>query len=163
MRYYDYIIQFAGIEHPFGDLAIDIKTEVESNEEAEEILDIYENDSFSEIYDHLISCGASTDCINTFVQSWAAYLEAEKKAINDPIPAMILYQLSQLNNGLRHLENLHWLDQLDGISCSMDDLNESVGDIQSLLFDVVEYRKDKAGDEYGFIQIGGTVDTYEQN
>lgn len=160
MRYYDYISQFAGAEHPFGDLAIDIKAEVESNGEPDELLDIYEGDSFSDIYDHLNMRGACKECVNTFVQSWAAYLKAEKKAINNPVPALILYQLSQLNKGLEHL---HWLDQLEDMNCSLDDLNESMGDIQSLLFDVVEYRQDRNGKEYGYVQIGGTVDTYEQN
>lgn len=153
MRYYDFITQFEGIEHPFGDLAADIKTDVESDED---LLEIFEGDSFSDIYDHLINKKASKDSINTFVQSWAAYLEHEKKAMRDPLPALILSRLSHFDKGLEALESLK------DININLECINDSLAEISQSFYDVKETRFYN-GEKYHCLRICGVVDTFEQN
>lgn len=170
MRYYDFISQFAGAEHPFGDLAIDIKAEVESNGEPGELLDIYEGDSFAAIYDHLNMRGACKECVNTFVQSWAAYLKHEKKNFRNPVPYVIADQCREINKNLRDIgdELRRHNDFMETITDSMytpdgEPIAELVDQIVLLFIDCIEYRKDSRGNKNGLFRICGAVDTYEQN
>lgn len=149
MRYYDFITQFEGIEHSLGDLANDIKKDVESDEG---LLDIFEGNSFSDIYDHLINNKASQECMNTFVQSWAAYLKHEKKAMKDPLPALVLYQLSQLNKGLESL------GCLERISESLDEINETLTETNQMFDELIG-----EGEFGSYLRINGVIDTFEQN
>lgn len=96
MKYYEFITQFAGIEHPFGDLGEDIRKDVESGTDPDRLLNLFEGDDFSDIYNHLVERGACQECVNTFIQSWAAWLDHEKKAMKDPLPALVLDRLSCL-------------------------------------------------------------------
>lgn len=151
MTYYDYITQFKGIEHPYGDLAADFEWEVESSENPDILLDILEGKSFSDIYEHLVDSNASVKCMDTFVESWAAYLQQEKRSINDPIPALILYQLSQLNKGMEYL------GCLNGISISAHMIRKSLERISDALEDWTDE------DSPLQINVRGVLDTYEQN
>ncbi len=148
MTYYDYITQFKGIEHPYGDLAADLEGEVKSSENPDTMLGILEGKSFSDIYEHLVDSSVSVKCMDTFVESWASYLQHEKKAISDPIPALILYQLSRLNKGMEYL------GCLNGIYSGINVICRRLGEISETL-------EDFSGDTP--IQICGAVDTYEQN
>ena len=145
MTYYDYISLFEGIEHPYGDLVGDIKAEVDQSTDPDELMDIFEGSSFSSIYDHLTGCQASQECMNTFIQSWASYLKHEKKALCDPVPAMVLYQLSDLNRGTKYLECLQ------GINTSLRKISRTLAEVTG------------NNGEDQFLRIGGVIDTFEQN
>ena len=151
MTYYDYITQFKGIEHPYGDLAADFGRDVESSENPDALLDILEGKSFSDIYEHLVDSSASVKCMDTFVESWASYLQQEKKSISDPIPALILYQLSRLNKGMEYLTCLN------GISISAHMIRKSLEKISDTLDDWTDE------DSPLQINVRGVLDTYEQN
>lgn len=158
-----------GADHPFGDLATDIYAEVGNAEDKDEIIDIFESD-FSEIYDHLINVGASTAAVNTFVESWAAYLKYEKEGFKDPVPFVVADQLREISRNLRDISD-EWRRHNDFMENINDSLYtsdyESVADILDrftcVINDCVEQRKDKSGTEYAFVRVCGTVDTYEQN
>lgn len=152
MTYYDYITQFKGIEHPYGDLAADFEWEVESSENPDILLDILEGKSFSDIYEHLVDSNASVKCMDTFVESWASYLQQEKKAISDPIPALILYQLTQLNKGLGNLVHLEEMAE------NLDIISTALAETSQILNDVTEIRGDRG--EYALIRVCGAIDTY---
>lgn len=171
MTYFDYISFFAGIDHPYGDLASDIAAERDSSEQLtpEEVEAIYEG-NFSDIYDHLIKSGASKACMDTFIDSWAAYRKQEKEGFKDPVPFLIADQMKAIN---RNLEEI--CDQLRSHNELMDYISDSVysaegesaADIIDRLTcgidDCIEHRKDVRGKEYALFRICGTVDTYEQN
>lgn len=152
MTYYEYITQFAEIEHPFGDLGIEIRAEVGASKKPDELLDMYEGDSFADIYNHFIEERACDACLETFIESWVAWKKAEKEAMSDPLPAMILYQLSKLNEGLVYMQHL------EEISDSLAVVSDSTEKIGKMLFNMMEHRK-----SYSALRIAGKVDTYEQN
>ena len=154
MTYYDYITQFKGIEHPYGDLAADLEGEVKSSENPDTVLDILEGKSFSDIYEHLIKNKASVKCMDTFVESWASYLQHEKRSISDPIPALILYQLSQLNKGLGNLVHIEEMAE------NLDIISTALAETSQILNDVTEVRGDRG--EYTLIRVCGAIDTYGQ-
>ena len=171
MRYYEYIMKFLGADHPFGDLANDIQSDFKSNGHTtpEEVEEIFEGD-FSDIYDHLKDCGASTACIDTFIESWAAYRKHEKEGLKDPVPFVMVDQLRQINRNLENIgdelrkHNEH-MESISGSLYTFDDdpIAETLDTIKCSLSDVVEYRKDRRGDEYALFRICGALDTYEQN
>ena len=154
MNYYDYITMFDGVDHPYGDIAHDVKEEVEQSTDPNSILDILEGDSFSRIYTHYIVQGVSDDYMNVLVESWASYLQQEKKAISDPIPALILYQLSQLNKGLGSLVHLEEMAE------NLDIISTALAETSQILNDVTEVRGDRG--EYTLIRVCGAIDTYGQ-
>lgn len=169
MRYYEYIMKFLGADHPFGDLAADIYAEVGNAEDKDEIIDIYEG-GFSGIYDHLTSVGASTAAVNTFIESWSAYLKYEKEGYKDPVPFVIADQLREMNRNLRDIsdELRRHNDFMETISDSLYSSDgESAAEILDRFVcgvdDCIEQRKDNRGEKYRLIRICGTVDTYEQN
>lgn len=152
MRYYDFIIQFEGIEHPYGDLACYIKSEVKSSKNPDKLLDIFEGDSFSAIYNHFSDLRVSTECMDTVAESWAAYRQSEKKGISDPLPSMILYQLSQATKGLEHLDRLNDIYRmLKNIGASLAGINR--------MYDKMTVTSE--GEAY--LRITGNLDTFEQN
>ena len=174
MRYYDYIQMFNGADHPFGDLAMDIKKEVESNGEPDELLDIYKGD-FSEIYDHLMYVGASKAAVYTFVESWAAYLkhdreEYEREENENPVPFVVADQLREINQNLKDI-GYQLRRHNNFMEIISDSLYSSDGESIPYLIDqmvlsfgnCVDHRKDNHGNEHGLIRICGVVDTYEQN
>lgn len=149
MTYYDYVTQFEGIEHPFGDLAADVIREVKSSKDPDKLMDIFEGTSFSDIYDHFLALSVSQGCINTFIESWAAYLQHEGEALDDPLPALILYQLSQLNEGKECLPE---------INASLRKISVSLANMNRIFTQLVT-----ADGNNSFFRIAGCVDTYEQN
>jgi hypothetical protein len=169
MRYYEYIMKFMGADHPFGDLATDIYAEVGNAEDKDEIIDVFES-GFSEIYDHLTSVGASTAAVNTFVESWAAYLKHEKEGFKNPVPFVVADQLREMNRNLREIgdELRRHNDFMENVSDSLytddgEQVSEVIDRIAALFSDCVEVRKDTRGKEYSLLRVCGTVDTYEQN
>lgn len=169
MRYYEYIMKFMGADHPFGDLATDINAEVGNAEDKDEIIDIFES-GFSEIYDHLTSVGASTAAVNTFIESWAAYLKHEKEGFRNPVPFVVADQLREINRNLKSIgyELRRHNNFMEIVTDSLytsdgESTSELMDQIVLTLSDCIEHRKDRRGEEYSFLRVSGEVNTYEQN
>ena len=171
MTYFDYILQFAGIDHPFGDLASDIVSEVKSNgyPTQEEAAEIFEGD-FSDIYEHLKEHGACSGAIDTFIESWSAYRKHERDGFKNPVPFMIADQLKQLNKNLEYIcdelriHNDHTETISDALATSDGEaIADTIDRAVNCICDVTEYKKDKRGKEYAVLHVYGEVDTYEQN
>ena len=144
-------MKFMGADHPFGDLATDIYAEVGNAEDKDEIIDIFES-GFSEIYDHLTSVGASTAAVNTFVESWAAYLKHEKEGFKNPVPFVVADQLREMNRNLREIgdELRRHNDFMENVSDSLytDDGEQVSGVIDrvgALFWDCVDVCYDTGG------------------
>ena len=171
MTFYEYIIRFKGMDGPFGDLADDIETEIRTggNMRPNDVRGIYESD-FSDIYEHLKHCGACAACLDTFVESWAAYRRQERTVLKDPAAFLIADQLKRLNESLSGIrdELKSQGEALTGIYEAMytsdgDTAADMIENLADHFDDVIETRRTTRGEEYTVIRIGGEVDTYEQN
>ena len=174
MRYYEYIMKFMGADHPFGDLATDIYSEVSNAVDGSEITEIYEGD-FSEIYDHLIYVGASKAAVYTFVESWAAYLkhereEYEREENENPVHFVVADQLREINQNLKDIgyqlrRHNNFMETISDSLYSSDgeSIPTLIDQIVLSFVDCVDHRKDNSGNKHGLIRICGVVDTYEQN
>lgn len=125
MTYFEYIMQFEGANCPFGDLAGDMKY---YRDEVEDI------DSFEDFYQHFKFYAASEDCMNTFIQSWAAYLKHEDSGIHvDPLRWVLIRKLEQMTDYISEIGK-----QLEEHNSGMDSINETLADIYNNFVDVTD-------------------------
>ena len=111
----EYMKQYAGINHRFGDLAEDIQADE----------DFPDTTDYKEIYSYLSNSGACGDCLDTFLDAWRTYTERSKDQI-------MLY-IAMLIDKLDALVDINW---------KIDNTLEDLAKFNSRIADALEYLGD---------------------